>query len=81
MFVEHLSVFDELAQILASLSPTKLLAFHTSKKSQVRVQFLLAKNKEQGLTVEEDKEMEKHMVIEHIVQLAKAKSLQKLATK
>ncbi len=81
MVLEHISVFDELAHFLASLSPTKVLAFRTSKKSQERVQYLLTKNKEQGLTKEEDKEMEKHMLIEHIVQLSKAKALLKLASK
>lgn len=81
MVIEPISVFDELAQFLANLSPSKVLSFRTSKKSQERVSFLLSKNTAQGLTPEENKEMEKHMLIEHIVQLAKAKALLKLSEK
>ena len=81
MVVEPIAVFDELAQFLASLSPSKVLTFRTSRKSQERVNFLLLKNNEQGLTTDESKEMEKYMLVEHIVQLAKAKALQKLSEK
>lgn len=79
MVAESVKVFDELAQFLASLSPTKILAYRSSKKSQERVNFLLAKSKESGLTSEENAEMEKFMMIEHLVQLAKAKALVNLA--
>ncbi|MEZ4775027.1 MAG: hypothetical protein R3D00_17720 [Bacteroidia bacterium] len=72
-------IFEELAQFLATLSPRKVLAFQTSKKSQERVTYLLNKNKEGGLSTEENREMEQYMLIEHIVQLAKAKSLLRLA--
>lgn len=75
MTAEPVLVFEELAQFLASLSPRKVMAFKTSKKSQERVNYLLLKNKERGLSVEENKEMEQYMLIEHLVQLAKAKAL------
>lgn len=75
MSAEPVPAFEELAQLLASLSPRKVLAFRTSKKSQERVNYLLAKNAEYILTAEENREMEQYMLIEHIVQLAKAKAL------
>ncbi len=81
MTAEPVSIFDELAQFLASLSPRRVLNFKTSKKSQERVSFLLEKNASIGLSESEQKKMEKHMLIEHIVQLAKAKALIKLAQK
>jgi hypothetical protein len=81
MTIETVSIFDEIAQFLASLSPSKVMGFKTSKKSQDRVNFLLEKNATVGLTIEENKEMEKHMMIEHIVQLAKAKALLKISRK
>ena len=40
--------------------------------------FLIAKNKESGLSSAENAEMERYMVVEHIIQLAKAKAVQKL---
>ena len=39
--------------------------------------YLLAKNAEQGLSEEEQREMEQYMFIEHVVQLAKSKALLK----
>lgn len=44
MTAEPVLVFEELAQFLANLSPHKVIAFKTSKKSQERVSFLLGKN-------------------------------------
>ena len=80
MVAEHLSIFDELAYFLASLSPKKVLSFKVSPKSQERVNFLIHKNKEVGLSDTENAEMERFMVLEHIIQLAKAKAIQKLNT-
>ena len=42
--------------------------------------FLIHKNKEVGLSDTENAEMERFMVLEHIIQLAKAKAIQKLNT-
>ncbi len=78
MVAEYLSIYDELAYFLASLSPKKVLAYKVSSKAQERVNFLIAKNKETGLSSAENTEMERYMVVEHIVQLAKAKAMQKL---
>lgn len=73
--------FEELAQFLASLSPRRVLAFKTSRRWQERMDFLLSKNSEQGLSAEENKEMEQFMLIEHIAQMAKAKALLRIAEK
>ena len=78
MIAENLSIFDELAYFLASLSPKKVLSFKVSSKVQGRVNSLLEKNKTEGLTKDENAEMERYMIVEHIVQLAKAKAIQKL---
>lgn len=78
MVAENLSIFDELAYFLASLSPKKVLTYKVSLKAQERVNFLLDKNKKAGLSSAENEEMERYMVFEHIIQLAKAKAIQKL---
>lgn len=78
MIADNLSVFDELAYFLANLSPKKVLTFKVSKKAQDRVNFLIDKSKKSGLSTTENEEMERYMVFEHIVQLAKAKAIQKL---
>ncbi|MEN0006963.1 MAG: hypothetical protein AAF798_22620 [Bacteroidota bacterium] len=79
--VQH-PVFDELASLLASMDPEKVIAFSTSPSSQDRLEELLDKNKtEEGLSAEENKEMEQFMLLEHIVSLAKAKALKNLTAK
>ena len=79
MIAEYNSAYDELAHFLASLSPRKVLAYKVSAKTQARVGILLAKNTSEGLSPEENAEMERHMTVEHIVRLAKAKAIQKLS--
>ncbi len=81
MVLEHHSVYDELAQFLASLSPRRVLAYKASDKAQLRVNQLLEKNKTIGLTPDENAEMERFMTVEHIVRLAKAKALQQVKDK
>ena len=75
-------VFDELADLLASMDPDKVLAFRTSEKAQLRLDELLEKNKNpEGLSGSEQSEMGQFMLLEHIVSLAKARALNKLAQK
>jgi hypothetical protein len=81
MVLEYNSVYDELAMFLASLSPRKVLAYKASPKAQERVNTLLEKNKNAGLTNDENAEMERFMTVEHIVRLAKAKAMQELNSK
>jgi len=76
------SVFEELADFLASMNPDKILAFRTSKKLQSRLEQLLEKNKRpKGLTQTEQSEVEQFMLLEHIVSLAKASALKNLVQK
>ncbi len=81
MVAEPVFLFEEFAQFLANLSPRKVLSFKSSERSQQRVNFLLEKNKSAGLSVEEHREMEKYMLLDHLVQLAKTKALLKIAPK
>lgn len=75
-------VFDELADLLASMDPDKVLAFRTSEKSQLRLNELLEKNKNpEGISESEQSEMDQFMLLEHIVSLAKARALKRLAQK
>ena len=78
MVAEYYSVYDELAYFLASLSPRKVLQYKASPKAQERVSVLLQKNQKEGLSTEENAEMERYMTLEHIIRLAKSKALQKM---
>ncbi len=79
MVIQSLNIYDELAELLASMDSDKLLRFHASKPAQERLEYLLEKNKAGELTSNESQELEKYMAVEHIVRLAKARARQRLA--
>jgi len=79
MVIQSLNIYDELAELLASMDSDKLLRFHASKPAQERLEYLLEKNKAGELTSNESQELEKYMAVEHIVRLAKALARQRLA--
>ena len=63
MVLDYNSVYDDLAQFLASLSPRRVIAYKASPKAQARVNQLLEKNKTVGLTAEKNTEMKRHMTV------------------
>jgi len=76
---EEVNIFDELASFLAAMNPEKVLAFHASPQAQQRMEELLWKHKEEGLSVSETDEMERYLTVERIVRLAKIHAAQRLA--
>ncbi len=74
MQTSTLNIADTL-ELLASLPlPEAILAIRPSDVFQARIDFLLDKNREEGLTVE-DAEWEQYMYLEHLVRMAKGKAL------
>ncbi len=70
---------DEVLELLASLpSPEEIIALRPSEDLQTRISLLLEKNRDQGLTAEEEKEWESYQYLEHLVRMAKAKAYLKL---
>lgn len=67
-------IYDSLAEFMAGLDPVKVLAFHAPKEIQVRVEELLEKKREEGLSEQEGKELEHYFILEHIVRLAKSRA-------
>jgi len=74
---------DELAvmDILAS-RPTseEILALKPSSDLQTRVTDLLARSKESPLSQAEETELDRYLMLEHLVRLAKAKALSQMGT-
>lgn len=74
---------DELAvmDILAS-RPTseEILALKPSSDLQTRVTDLLARSKEFPLSQAEETELDRYLMLEHLVRLAKAKALSQIGT-
>jgi isocitrate dehydrogenase kinase/phosphatase len=78
MVLTENSVFDEIATLLASMDAQRVLNFHASSKAQQRMEELQWKNKESKLTPEEKIEIERYLVVEHIVRLAKIRAQKRL---
>ena len=69
----------EVLEFLAGLpSPDDILALRPSEQLQQRVSGLLAKNRVEGLTPEEEQEWQQYEYLEHLVRIAKTKATLKL---
>jgi hypothetical protein len=74
------SVYDSLAEFMATLDPVKVLGFHAPAKIQDRVEELLEKKQETGISVTEQEELDHYLILEHIVRLAKSRARLHLST-
>ena len=71
------SGFRDLLETLARLpSDEEILALRPAAGLQNRIGQLLAKNRSEGLSPEEQREWERYAYVEHLVRLAKARELQ-----
>jgi hypothetical protein len=69
------TVYDEVAEFMASMNPEKVIAFKPSKANQNRLDFLLDKQVETNLSDKEKSELEHYLILNRIVGLAKARAL------
>ena len=60
-------------------SPEEVLGLRPATQLQDRIEELLAKNRAEGLSAEEQREWERYEYIEHLVRLAKVRAIQRLA--
>lgn len=72
--VTYPHIYESLAEFIASMDPMKVLGFHAPEDIQNRVDELLEKEKEQGLSEQEEDELEHYFILEHIVRLAKSRA-------
>jgi hypothetical protein len=71
-----MNVSDEILDFLVEQIPAQSLAnFKASDQARQRVWDMIAKEKESGLLAEEKLELDDFLKLEHLVVLAKAKSL------
>ena len=73
------NVYDSLADFIATLDPIKVLGFHAPTKIQIRVEELLSKKQDAGLSQTEQEELDHFLILEHIVRLAKSRARLHLA--
>ncbi len=73
--------FAELLDFLAAgPTPTEIVAYKVSPQTQLRLETLLAKNREEGLTAVESAELDTYQQINHLFILLKARARQTLST-
>lgn len=74
--------FKGMADVLETFArlptPQEVLALRPSVELQERISALLEKNRDEGLSPEEEREWERYQYLEHLVRLAKAKAKIKL---
>jgi hypothetical protein len=79
--VKRLSAIEELADFLAR-RPTieEILAFRLSDEALDRARNLLAKNKDETLTTEESRELDRMIVLDDVLGLIRARALESRAS-
>lgn len=76
---ETLQDVDEILNLLASRpTPKEILAIRPSDEVQARFSELLAQSKAETISRAEESELERYLMLEHLVRLAKAQALQSL---
>ena len=69
--------YDEIVDFIAAgTTPQAVVAFRPSQAAQERVQQLIARSKEGGISDEEQSELEDYLQLEHIMIMAKARARQ-----
>ncbi|MEL7242851.1 MAG: hypothetical protein AAGM40_10960 [Cyanobacteria bacterium J06573_2] len=73
------SGITEVVEFLANLpTPEAIIALHPSETLQSQISNLLEKNRNVGLTPEDEKIWQDYQYLEHIVRMAKARAFLKL---
>jgi hypothetical protein len=71
-------VHEEIINFIAAANPAQVASFRPSEAANRRVEDLIAREKEAGLTEVEKTELEQYLVLEHLMRLAKARAYQML---
>ena len=68
------SVYDQIAELIATLSPAKVLALRPPIEIQERFEFLVEASKERSLHRSEKEELDHFIVLERLIRLAKIRA-------
>jgi hypothetical protein len=73
------SVYDSVADFIATLNPEKVLELKATPEMQQRLEKLVEQEKSSSLSKEEKDELDHYIVLERLIRLAKARALYILA--
>lgn len=75
--VKTTKVYDEIIEFIAAgTTPQSVIDFQVSEAAKERLADLIYRSKTEGLTQDEKSELDKYLVLEHIMRLAKARAYQ-----
>lgn len=72
-------MYDHIAETIAAMNPAKVLEIRAPEAASERLESLVEKSKEQGLSVTEKDELDHYLVLERLIRLAKAHARLQLA--
>lgn len=73
--------FEDLIGLLVETAPERVLEFRASEKTNRRVYALIEKEKEGAITPEEKAELDRYLLEENLIIIAKARAQVRLAQK
>lgn len=72
------NVYDQVAELIANLNPTKVMAMKADDELQARFDDLVEKSKYSQLNTQEKDELDHYIVLERLIRLAKIRSFKKV---
>jgi len=69
--VKNYKASEEVANFIALTDPAKVLAFRPSEETRQRVSDLIEREKNDGLSAEEKRELDYYLQLEHLMRMAK----------
>ena len=71
------NAYDQIAELIAELNPTKVMAMKANEELQNRFENLVEKSKKSSLNLQEKDELDHYVVLERLIRLAKIRSHEK----
>ena len=69
--VKNYKASEEVANFIAMTDPAKVLTFRPSEETRQRVSDLIEREKNEGISEEETRELDYYMQLEHLMRMAK----------
>ncbi|MEM9886464.1 MAG: hypothetical protein AAF849_11285 [Bacteroidota bacterium] len=76
MTAQH--TYDMVADFIASMNPRRVLELKAPASMQKRLETLIVREKEGGLSLEEKDELDHYIVLERLIRLSKVRALYRL---
>ena len=69
--IKNYKASEEVANFIAMTNPAKVLAFRPSEETRQQVSDLIEREKNEGISAEESRELDYYMQLEHLMRMAK----------